>query len=124
MQKQRRCTDLLHGNRPADQRLCFCYIDSTIPLLSKLKKFKPLAIFCACTAQFVSKHAGNLKDRFSHSAVQFCFFSELCKSVREQDERQLQKSLPVLQNKLSKTATAISDCLNTKDIAQAWYVIL
>ena len=25
----------LHGNREADQRLCFRYIDSTIPLLSK-----------------------------------------------------------------------------------------
>ena len=24
----------LRGNREADQRLCFCYIDSTIPLLS------------------------------------------------------------------------------------------
>ena len=29
-------------------------------------------------------------------------------------------SLPVLQSKLSKTATAISDCLHTKDVAQAW----
>ena len=27
--------DQLHGNREADQRLCFHYIDSTIPLLSK-----------------------------------------------------------------------------------------
>ena len=26
--------DQLHGNREADQRLCFRYIDSTIPLLS------------------------------------------------------------------------------------------
>ena len=25
-------TDQLHGNRTADQRLCFRYIDSTIPL--------------------------------------------------------------------------------------------
>ena len=25
----------LHGNRKADQHLCFCYIDSTIPQLSK-----------------------------------------------------------------------------------------
>ena len=29
--------DQLHGNREADQRLCFHYIDSTIPLLSKSK---------------------------------------------------------------------------------------
>ena len=27
--------DQLRSNREADQRLCFCYIDSTIPLLSK-----------------------------------------------------------------------------------------
>ena len=27
--------DQLRGNREADQRLCFCYTDSTIPLLSK-----------------------------------------------------------------------------------------
>ena len=27
--------DLLRGNRIADQRLCFCYIDSTIPLPPK-----------------------------------------------------------------------------------------
>ena len=29
--------DQLRGNRKADQRLCFRYIDSTIPLLSKSK---------------------------------------------------------------------------------------
>ena len=30
-------TDQLHCNHEADQRLCFCYIDSTIPLLPKSK---------------------------------------------------------------------------------------
>ena len=40
MRKQRLCicknkdADQLRGKRQADQRLCFCYIDSTIPLLS------------------------------------------------------------------------------------------
>ena len=29
--------DQLRGNREADQRLCFRYIDSTIPLLPKYK---------------------------------------------------------------------------------------
>ena len=29
--------DQLRGNREADQRLCFCYMDSTIFLLSKSK---------------------------------------------------------------------------------------
>ena len=27
--------DQLHGNREADQHLCFCYIDSAIPLVPK-----------------------------------------------------------------------------------------
>ena len=31
--------DQLPGNREADQRLCFRYIDSTIPLLPKAKIF-------------------------------------------------------------------------------------
>ena len=31
--------DQLRGNREADQRLCFCYMDSTIPLLSKSEIF-------------------------------------------------------------------------------------
>ena len=46
--------DQLRGNREADQRLCFRYLDSTMPLLSKSKNFKPLAISCGCTAWFVS----------------------------------------------------------------------
>ena len=34
---ENRDTDQLRGNREADQRLCFGYIDRTIPLLSKSK---------------------------------------------------------------------------------------
>ena len=62
--------DQLHGNREADQRLCFRYINSTIPLLSKSEIFKPLAIFCGCTARFVSDLVGNPEDRFSHNEAQ------------------------------------------------------
>ena len=51
--------DQLRGNREADQRLCFRYIDSTIPLLSKIRNFKCLTIFCDCTARFVSDQVGN-----------------------------------------------------------------
>ena len=40
--------DQLCSNCTADQRLCFRYMDSTIPLLLKL-----LALFCDCTDQFV-----------------------------------------------------------------------
>ena len=46
--------DLLRGNREADQRLCFRYIDRTIPLLSKSE----------CTAWFVSDQVGNQKVCF------------------------------------------------------------
>ena len=54
--------DQLSGDCEADQRLWFRYTDSTIPLLSK-----PLAIFCGCTARFVSDLVGNPEDRFSHN---------------------------------------------------------
>ena len=37
-----------------DQRLCFRRKDSAIPL-----NFEPLAIFCSCTAWFVSDQVGN-----------------------------------------------------------------
>ena len=45
--------DQVRGNREAVQRLCFRYIDSTVPILSK-----PLAVFCSCTAWFVSDQVG------------------------------------------------------------------
>ena len=60
-------TDQLRGNHEADQGLCFRYINSTIPLLSKSEIFKPLAILCGCTAWFVSDLFGNPKDRFSQN---------------------------------------------------------
>ena len=44
---------------------CFSYTDSTFPLLPiKTQNFKPLAIFCGCTAKFVSDLVGIPKDRF------------------------------------------------------------
>ena len=52
--------DQLYGNRTADHRLCFHYIDSTIPLLPKTEI--PLAIFCGCTAQFVLDLVGIPED--------------------------------------------------------------
>ena len=48
--------DQLRGNHEADQRLCFRYIDSTIPLLSKSEIS---SLFCSCTAWFVSDQVGN-----------------------------------------------------------------
>ena len=56
--------DQLHGNREADQRLCFRNTDSTIPLLPKSEI---LVIFSGCTAWFVSDLVGNPEDLFSHN---------------------------------------------------------
>ena len=52
----------------ADQRFCFSYIGSKIPLLPKIE-IKPLAIFCGCTAHFVSDLVGNPDVRFSRDAA-------------------------------------------------------
>ena len=56
--------DQLRGDRAADQCLCFRYIDSAIPLLSK-SEIKPLAIFCGCTARLMLDLVGNPEHRFS-----------------------------------------------------------
>ena len=37
------------------------------PSTSYAGNFKPLAIFCGCTARFVSDLVGNPQDRFSHN---------------------------------------------------------
>ena len=58
--------DQLRSNCEADQRLCFHYMDSTVPLFSKSKISS-----CACTAPLVSDLVGNPKDRFSHVAAHF-----------------------------------------------------
>ena len=54
-------------NGAADQRICFQYMDSTIPPLPKFKISKPLAIFFDCTARFVSDLVRNHEARFSHN---------------------------------------------------------
>ena len=57
--------DQLRRNCAADQHLCFRYMDSAIPLLSK-SKISSL-IFCGCTAPFVSDLVKNPEDSFSHN---------------------------------------------------------
>ena len=47
--------DQLRGNREADQRLCFRYIDSTIPLLPKYE----ISNFCSCKAWSVPGQVEN-----------------------------------------------------------------
>ena len=62
--------DQLRGsNREADQRLCFRYSDSTVPLLLKSEISKILALFCAGTGRFVSDLFGNQIVGFSHEAA-------------------------------------------------------
>ena len=66
--------DQLRGDREADQRLCFRYIASTIPLLPiyiYIRTFKPLGLFCGCRARFVLDLIGNPEDRFSHNEAHF-----------------------------------------------------
>ena len=57
----------------ANQRLCFLYIGSTIPLLPK-----PQTTFCGCTVLFVLELVGNQKDRLSHDAADVM---SLCKKT-------------------------------------------
>ena len=40
------------------------------PSSSYIQNFKPLAILCGCTAQFVSDLVGNPEDQFSHNEAQ------------------------------------------------------
>ena len=56
--------DQLSCNCAADQRLCFCYIDSAIPVLHKSEISSH-----GCTAWFVSDLVGNTEDRFSYNAA-------------------------------------------------------
>ena len=63
--------DQLRGDREADQRLCFRYTDSAIPLLSKSEISSLQPSLCGCTAWFVWDLVGNPEDRFSHEAHLF-----------------------------------------------------
>ena len=66
--------DQLCSNCAADLRLCFRYIDSTIPLIPKFRNFKPLTIFCGCTARFMLDLVGNPKTGFLTTRLKWkCF---------------------------------------------------
>ena len=55
------------GDREADQRLCFA--TWIVQSLCFLNPISSLAIFCGCTARFVSDLVGNPEDRFSDVAA-------------------------------------------------------
>ena len=65
---ENKAADQLRGYPAADQHLCFCFIDVTIPLNSKL-----LAIFCGCIAWFVLDLVENPEGWFSHEAAHMSF---------------------------------------------------
>ena len=59
--------DQLRGNREADQRLCFRYTDSTIPLLpnSEISSLYPSSV--AVQPGLCGTWSENPDDRFSHN---------------------------------------------------------
>ena len=57
--------DQLRGNREADQRLCFRYTDSTIPLLSKFKISKiDTKSFVSWFNTFLLQYNGRFSTQF------------------------------------------------------------
>ena len=62
--------DQLRGDREADQLLCFCYTDSTIPLLHKSEISSLYALPVAVQQLFVQNLVGNPEDQFSHNEAQ------------------------------------------------------
>ena len=44
----------------------------------------------------------------------------LCKKVKENDDEQLNRVLPVIQKRLSHATQALTECLNLKDTVQVW----
>ena len=65
--------DQLRCNREADQRLCFCLTDSTIPLLSKFE-ISSLKL-SSVDLQPDSDLVGNPENRFSHNEAHFLYYS-------------------------------------------------
>ena len=62
---ENKVVDQLQSNYIADKHLCFCYIDSKIPLLpkSKISSLKPSSVVVQPTGQFVSVLLENPKAR-------------------------------------------------------------
>ena len=81
---ENKATDQLCGNRVADQRLCFHYIDTNVvqsPYFLNLK-FQASFHLRGYTARFVSDLVGNPGDRFFHNeAHKICAKEPLCQAV-------------------------------------------
>ena len=66
---RKKVADQLRSNCTADQRLCFRYIDSTIPLLSKSEISSLLPSFVAVQPRLSRNWSETREDRFSHDAA-------------------------------------------------------
>ena len=64
--RENKGADQLHGNRAADQRLCFCCIQSLYFVNPNFQASSNLG----CIAWFVSELVGNPDDKFSHDTAQ------------------------------------------------------
>ena len=73
---EKKDADQLRGNREADQRLCFRYTDSKIPLLPKSENFKSPTIFFDSTARFVSDLVGNPGPVFSQRGSNYHYIAK------------------------------------------------
>ena len=71
------------GNREADQRLCFRYTDSTIPLLHVPKSEFSCLLPSSLAVQFVSDQVGNPEDRLSHNEAHFVLYTLLGTQTRQ-----------------------------------------
>ena len=67
--------DQLRGNREADQRLCFRYIDSTIPLLPK-SEISSLQLSCVAVQPGCVGPDRNPEDRFSHNLTRLILLTK------------------------------------------------
>ena len=85
--------DQLRGNLEADQHLCFRYIDSTITLLSK-SETKPLAIFCSCTAWFVSDQVGNHNVGFLMTRLIYKMLQDGCVNLQVCRKTERSRTVP------------------------------
>ena len=65
--------DQLRGNREADQRLCFRYIESTIPLLLKYEISCLLPSSVAVQPHLSGTWSKTPEDRFSHDEAHMTF---------------------------------------------------
>ena len=67
-------SDQLRGNSEADQRLCFRYFDSTIPLLPKYK----ISSFWISSVAVQPGLCETKKTFFSHNEAQVKMYATLC----------------------------------------------